>query len=89
MPSTRVFLALARLAAICAALAFIILRTDPRSGRGACPGYHLRQPALALAAGVIVFYVPLTAWNVATRALISVGCVLATRRHEEEAPVRP
>jgi hypothetical protein len=56
--------------------------------RGACPGIHLYQLAMALAAGVIVFIELLTAWNVAARALISAGCVLATRRHEEEAPVR-
>jgi drug/metabolite transporter (DMT)-like permease len=38
---------------------------------------------MALAAGVTVFNELLTVWNVAARALISVGCALATRRHEE------
>jgi len=60
-----------------------ILRADPRSGRGACPGIYLRQRGLAPAAGVIVFNRPPAAWSVAARTLIFMGCVLATRRHEE------
>ena len=40
------------------------------------------NPVVALAAGVIVLNEPLTVWNVAALALILVGCVLATRRHE-------
>jgi drug/metabolite transporter (DMT)-like permease len=59
-------------------------RNDPRIGARRVPfGIQLNQPALALAAGVIVLNERLTAWNVAARALISVGYVLATRRHEE------
>ena len=41
------------------------------------------NPAVALAAGVIVLNEPLTRWNVAALVLILIGCVLATRRHDE------
>jgi len=40
------------------------------------------NPAVALAAGVIVLNEPLTPWNLAGLALILTGSVLATRRTE-------
>ena len=43
------------------------------------------NPAVALAAGVLVLHEPLTPWNVAALTLILAGCVLATRRHKEKA----
>jgi phospholipid/cholesterol/gamma-HCH transport system permease protein len=46
------------------------------------------NPAVALAAGVIVLNEPLTAWNVAALVLILVGCVLATHRpHQDQLGV--
>jgi drug/metabolite transporter (DMT)-like permease len=43
------------------------------------------NPAVALAAGVIVLNEPLTAWNVAGLVLILAGSVLATRRPDPDA----
>jgi drug/metabolite transporter (DMT)-like permease len=44
------------------------------------------NPAVALAAGVIVLNEPLTLWNVAALTLIMAGCVLATRRRADREP---
>jgi drug/metabolite transporter (DMT)-like permease len=83
MPSTRVLLALASLAVICTALAFIVFFALIREvGAARALVFTYINPAVALAAGVIVLNEPLTLWNVAALALILVGCVLATRRHE-------
>jgi drug/metabolite transporter (DMT)-like permease len=43
------------------------------------------NPAVALAAGVIVLNEPLTPWNVAGLALILAGSVLATRRPDVDS----
>jgi drug/metabolite transporter (DMT)-like permease len=85
MPSTRVLLALGGLAVICTALAFIVFFALIREvGAARALVFTYINPAVALAAGVIVLHEPLTAWNVAALALILAGCVLATRRHEEQ-----
>jgi drug/metabolite transporter (DMT)-like permease len=48
------------------------------------------NPAVALAAGVIILNEPLTPWNVAGLALILGGSVLATRRPDADpVPVTP
>jgi drug/metabolite transporter (DMT)-like permease len=87
MPSTRVLLALAGLAVICTALAFIVFFALIREvGAARALVFTYINPAVALAAGVIVLHEPLTAWNVAALALIMGGCVLATRRHVEAEP---
>lgn len=83
MPSTRVLLALGGLAVICTALAFIVFFALIREvGAARALVFTYINPVVALAAGVIVLNEPLTVWNVAALALILVGCVLATRRHE-------
>ena len=87
MPSTQVLLALAGLAVICTALAFIVFFALIREVGGArALVFTYINPAVALAAGVIVLHEPLTPWNVAALALILAGCLLATRRHTEVEP---
>jgi drug/metabolite transporter (DMT)-like permease len=87
MPSTRVLLALAGLAVICTALGFIVFFALIREiGAPRALVFTYINPAVALAAGVLVLNEPLTPWNIAALALILVGCVLATRRHTEGSP---
>jgi drug/metabolite transporter (DMT)-like permease len=86
-PSTRVLLALAGLAVICTALAFIVFFALIREvGAPRALVFTYVNPAVALLAGVIVLSEPLTAWNVAALVLILAGCVLATHRPDEPAP---
>jgi drug/metabolite transporter (DMT)-like permease len=87
MPSTRVLLALGGLAVICTALAFIVFFALIREvGAARALVFTYINPAIALAAGVLVLHEPLTLWNVAALTLILAGCVLATRRHAEAEP---
>ncbi|MDX1884771.1 DMT family transporter [Mycolicibacterium sp. 120270] len=87
MPSTRVLLALAGLAVVCTALAFIVFFALIREvGPARALVFTYVNPAVALLAGVIVLNEPLTAWNVAALVLILVGCVLATHRPDEPTP---
>src|SRR5689334_6035600 len=87
MPSTRVLLALAGLAVICTALAFLVFFALIREvGAARALVFTYINPAVALAAGVLVLHEPLTPWNVAALALIMAGCVLATRRRATDAP---
>lgn len=80
MPSPRVLLALGGLAVICTALAFLVFFALIREvGAARALVFTYVNPAVALAAGVIVLDEPLTGWNVAGLALILVGLVLATR----------
>jgi len=87
MPSTQVLLASAGLAVICTALAFIVFFALIREvGAARALVFTYINPAVALAAGVIVLHEPLTPSNVAALALILAGCLLATRRHTEREP---
>ena len=62
MPSTRVLLALARLAVISTALAFIVFFALIReAGAARAPEFTYFNPAVALAVAVIVLNEPLTA----------------------------
>lgn len=80
-PSTRVLVALATLAVICTAVAFIVFFALIREvGAARALVFTYVNPAVALAAGVIVLNEPLTPWNLAGLALILGGLVLATRR---------
>lgn len=85
-PSTRVLVALAALAVICTALAFIVFFALIREvGAARALVFTYVNPVVALAAGVIVLDEPLTAWNVGAMVLILAGCLLATRRHPDDA----
>ena len=89
MPSTPVLLALATLAVVCTALAFIVFFALIREvGPTRALVFTYVNPAVALAAGVIVLDEPLTPWNVAGLVLILGGSVLATRRSGPSAAPR-
>ncbi|MDT5013782.1 MAG: hypothetical protein QOH57_5399 [Mycobacterium sp.] len=85
-PSGTVLLALAALALICTALAFIVFFALIREvGPARALVFTYVNPAVALVAGVIVLNEPVTWWNVGGLVLILGGCVLATRRSEQAA----
>jgi drug/metabolite transporter (DMT)-like permease len=94
-PSARVLVALAALAVVCTALAFIVFFALIREvGAARALVFTYVNPVVALAAGVLVLDEPLTAWNVAALLLILAGCLLATRRRpdsgiETEAAAAP
>jgi drug/metabolite transporter (DMT)-like permease len=86
LPSTRILLALAGLAVVCTALAFIVFFALIREvGATRALVFTYVNPAVALAAGVIVLNEPLTPWNLAGLALILAGSVLATRRPDADS----
>lgn len=85
VPSPRVMVALALLAVICTALAFIVFFALIREvGAARALVFTYVNPAVALAAGVIVLNEPLTPWHLVGLALILAGSVLATRRTAAE-----
>jgi len=87
MPSADVLLALAGLAVICTSLAFVVFFALIREvGAPRALVFTYVNPAVALAAGVLILREPLTAWNIAGLALILTGSVLATRRAEPPVP---
>ncbi|MCV7424801.1 EamA family transporter [Mycobacterium yunnanensis] len=89
MPSARVLVAVATLAVVCTAVAFIVFFALIREvGPTRALVFTYVNPAVALAAGVVVLSEPLTPWNVAGLALILGGSVLATRR-SGPAPAAP
>ena len=74
------------LAVVCTALAFVLFFALIREvGPSRAVVFTYVNPAVALAAGVIVLGEPLTTWNVAGLALILAGSALATRRSPELA----
>ena len=86
MPSGRVVAATVVLAVVCTALAFVLFFALIREvGPSRAVVFTYVNPAVALAAGVIVLGEPLTTWNVAGLALILAGSALATRRSPELA----
>ena len=81
LPSPRVLAALAALAVLCTALAFLVFFALIREvGPARALVFTYVNPAVALAAGVLVLNEPITAWNLAGLTLILTGSVLATRR---------
>jgi drug/metabolite transporter (DMT)-like permease len=87
MPAVRVLLALAALAVICTALAFLVFFALIREvGAARALVFTYVNPAVALLAGVIVLGEPLTVSNIAGLALILTGSVLATRRSGQPVP---
>ena len=87
MPSTRVMLALAGLAVICTALAFIVFFALIREvGPARALVFTYINPAVALAAGVLVLAERITPWMIAGLTLVLAGSILATRRADRPAP---
>ncbi|VEG58250.1 DMT(drug/metabolite transporter) superfamily permease [Mycolicibacterium aurum] len=83
VPATRVVVSVALLAVVCTALAFIVFFALIREvGAPRALVFTYVNPAVALAAGVVVLGEPLTPWHLAGLALILAGSVLATRRLE-------
>jgi drug/metabolite transporter (DMT)-like permease len=81
VPRTPVLLSVVGLAVVCTALAFIVFFALIREvGPARALVFTYVNPAVALAAGVIVLDEPLTPWNLAGLALILTGLVLATRK---------
>jgi drug/metabolite transporter (DMT)-like permease len=90
MPSTRVLLAIAALALICTALAFLVFFVLIREvGPARALVFTYVNPAVALAAGVLILNEPITVWHLAGLALILTGSVLATRRSDAEPAAIP
>lgn len=86
VPPTRVLVALGGLAVVCTAIAFIIFFALIREvGAARALVFTYVNPAVALAAGVIVLNEPLTVWNLAGLALILCGLLLATRRADTDS----
>jgi drug/metabolite transporter (DMT)-like permease len=86
VPSPRVLGALAALAAICTALAFLLyLRLIAEAGPVRAEVVTYLNPAVAVALGVIVLGEPLTPLMVISFGLILAGSVLATRPGTESA----
>jgi drug/metabolite transporter (DMT)-like permease len=85
MPSTRVLLAIGALALICTALAFLVFFALIREvGPARALVFTYVNPAVALAAGVLILNEPITVWHLAGLALILTGSVLATRTADVE-----
>ena len=83
VPETRVLVAVGLLAVVCTALAFIVFFALIREvGAPRALVFTYVNPAVALAAGVVVLNEPLTPWHLVGLALILSGSVLATRRVE-------
>jgi drug/metabolite transporter (DMT)-like permease len=81
MPSPQVLVALAALAAICTALAFLLyLRLIAEAGPVRAEVVTYVNPAVAVTLGVLVLGEPFTPLIAVSFALILTGSVLATRR---------
>jgi drug/metabolite transporter (DMT)-like permease len=81
LPSTKVLVALAALAVICTALAFVVFFALIREvGAARALMFTYVNPVVALAAGVLVLGEPLTVWNICGLVLILAGLLLATRK---------
>jgi drug/metabolite transporter (DMT)-like permease len=82
LPSTRVLLALAGLAVICTAVAFIVFFALIREvGPARALVFTYINPAVALLAGVVILNEPLTVLNLVGLALVLTGSVLATLKY--------
>lgn len=90
LPDTPVLAALAALAVICTALAFLVFFALIREvGPSRALVFTYVNPAVAVTAGVLVLGEPLTATIVVSFALILAGSVLATAPRAREAVTAP
>lgn len=90
LPSGRALLALAGLALVCTALAFVLfveLIREVGAARATVITYV--NPAVAVALGVVILSEPLTPLVGLAFVLILVGSVLATRVSRAEQPETP
>jgi drug/metabolite transporter (DMT)-like permease len=85
IPSGQVLAALAALGIVCTAIAFIVfLRLIREVGTSRAMVFTYINPAVAVAAGVVVLSEPFTVTMAASFALILLGCLLATGRPLKE-----
>jgi drug/metabolite transporter (DMT)-like permease len=85
-PATRVLVAIGGLAIVCTAVAFIVFFALIREvGAARALVFTYLNPAVAVAAGVLVLAEPLNATIIAATALILGGSVLATARKRAPA----
>jgi drug/metabolite transporter (DMT)-like permease len=91
VPSGRALAALAGLGIVCTACAFIVfLELIREAGPSRTMVFTYINPAVAVAAGVILLGEPFTATIAAAFALILGGCLLATRsQRDQRAEERP
>ncbi len=83
----RAYAAIATLAGVCTALAFVVFFALIREvGAPRALLFTYVNPAVALAAGVIVLHEPLTWLHIAGLAMILAGSVLATRISSKHVP---
>ena len=88
LPSTQVLLALGGLGVVCTALAFVVFFELIREvGTTRAIVFTYVNPAVAVAAGVLLLGEPLTIPTVVAFVLILGGSVLATARQREKVPV--
>jgi drug/metabolite transporter (DMT)-like permease len=87
MPSGPVLLSLGALAVVCTALAFVLFFELIREvGPSRAVVFTYVNPAVAVAAGVLLLGEPLTLPVIASFVLILAGSVLATSRRREKVP---
>jgi len=89
VPSGQALAALAGLGVVCTALAFIVfLRLLKEVGTSRAMVFTYVNPAVAVAAGVLVLGEPFTATMAIAFALILTGCLLATGSQRDRSPGR-
>jgi drug/metabolite transporter (DMT)-like permease len=87
LPSAEVLLAIGGLAVVCTALAFVLFFELIREvGAPRAMVFTYVNPAVAVAAGVLLLDEPLTALVIVAFVLILAGSVLATARQREKIP---
>jgi drug/metabolite transporter (DMT)-like permease len=88
LPSGKVLASLGALGVVCTALAFMVfLALIREAGPSRAMVFTYVNPAVAIAAGVLILSEPLTGLIVASFSLILAGCALATRRSPMADPV--
>ncbi|MCW3818310.1 DMT family transporter [Micromonospora sp. DR5-3] len=90
MPSGEVLAAIAALGVVCTGLAFVAyLELIKEAGPSRALLFIYVNPAVAVAAGVLLLNEPLTLLIVASFVLIMAGCALATRADKAAPPPDP
>ncbi|MEV6694585.1 DMT family transporter [Micromonospora sp. NPDC051196] len=90
MPSGEVLIAIATLGVLCTGLAFVVyLELIKEAGPSRALLFIYVNPAVAVAAGVLLLNEPLTVLVVASFVLILAGCALATRSTQAETAAPP
>lgn len=90
MPSGKVLVAIAVLGVVCTGLAFVVyLELIKEAGPSRSLLFIYVNPAVAVAAGVLLLNEPLTVLIVVSFVLILVGCALANRAENAAPPPDP